>query len=446
MTAESRPLAARILAPGRIHYGWAMAAVTLLVLVMSAGFRSAAGVLIVPLEDEFGWSAATVSSAVSINLIMFGLGAPFAAALHDRFGVRRVTVTALLVVAAASAATTLISEPWQLRVLWGLVIGTATGAVSIPLAAIVGNRWFVRRRGLVTGIMTSANATGQLVFLPVLATIVTTAGWRWASATVAVVALLVVVPLAALLMRDHPADVGLPPYGAEEIEPPKAPAAGPVRTALGALREGSRSGTFWLLTGSFFVCGASTNGLVGTHLIPAAHDHGISEVTAASYLAAIGVFDIVGTTFSGWLTDRHDPRLLLFWYYGLRGLSLLCAALGAGIAEPRSARVHRLLRPGLGRDRPADGGADRRCLRARAGGHLLRVDLRRPPVRGGVRGVRSRRDPHRRRKLPLGVSDLGRDVHGRIAGRHADPHARRPARARDLKIGAWHRFSTERRR
>ncbi len=323
MTAESRPLAARILAPGRVHYGWAMAAVTLLVLVMSAGFRSTAGILIVPLEHEFGWSAATVSSAVSINLIMFGLGAPFAAALHDRFGVRRVTVTALLVVAAASAATTLISEPWQLRLLWGLVIGTATGAVSIPLAAIVGNRWFVRRRGLVTGIMTSANATGQLIFLPVLATIVTAAGWRWASATVAVVALLVVVPLAALVMRDHPSDVGLPPYGGEEIEMPVAPVSGPVRTALGGLREGARSGTFWLLAGSFFVCGASTNGLVGTHLIPAAHDHGVSEVTAASYLAAIGVFDIIGTTFSGWLTDRYDPRLLLFWYYGLRGLSLL---------------------------------------------------------------------------------------------------------------------------
>jgi MFS family permease len=315
----------------RVHYGWLMAAVTLLVLVMSAGFRSAAGVLILPLEHEFGWSAATVSSAVSINLVMFGLGAPFAAALHDRFGVRRVTVSALLIVAAASAATVLISQPWQLRVLWGLVIGTATGAVSIPLAAIVGNRWFVRRRGLVTGIMTAANATGQLIFLPILATIVTVAGWRWASATVAIVAVAVVVPLAAIVMRNRPADLGLAPYGAAEIEPAAPPAAGPVRTALDGLRQGSRSGTFWLLAGSFFVCGASTNGLIGTHLIPAAADHGVTEVTAASYLAAIGVFDIVGTTFSGWLTDRYDPRLLLFWYYGLRGLSLLAlhSVLGA---------------------------------------------------------------------------------------------------------------------
>ncbi|HYX84202.1 MAG TPA: MFS transporter [Gaiellales bacterium] len=323
MTAESRPLAARILVPGRIHYGWAMAAVTLVVLVMSAGFRSTAGVLIVPLEHEFGWSPATVSSAVSINLIMFGLGAPFAAALHDRFGVRRVTVTALLVVAAASAATTLISAPWQLRVLWGLVIGSATGAISIPLAAIVGNRWFVRRRGLVTGVMTAANATGQLIFLPLLAAIVTAAGWRWASATVAVVALTLVVPLAALVMRDRPADLGLAPYGAEALESAPERASGPVRTALAGLAEGARSGTFWLLAGSFFVCGASTNGLIGTHLIPAAADHGVSEVTAASYLAAIGVFDIIGTTFSGWLTDRYDPRALLFSYYGLRGLSLL---------------------------------------------------------------------------------------------------------------------------
>ena len=242
MTVESRSLAARVLAPGRVHYGWAMAGVTLLVLVMSAGFRSTAGVLIVPLEQEFGWSAATVSSAVSINLIMFGLGAPFAAALHERYGVRRVTVTALVVVAAASAATTLISSPWELRLLWGVVIGTATGAVSIPLAAIVGNRWFVRRRGLVTGIMTSANATGQLVFLPVLATIVTTAGWRWASATVAVVALLVVVPLAALIMRDRPSDVGIAPYGGDAVEVPKPPAAGPMRSALGGLARGCALG------------------------------------------------------------------------------------------------------------------------------------------------------------------------------------------------------------
>ncbi len=307
----------------RPHYGWIVMAVTLLVLVVTAGFRSMVGVLIVPLHDEFGWSRGEISAAASLSLLTFGLFAPFAAALHERFGMRRVCVAALAVIAAASAATTAVTAVWQLQLLWGLVIGAAAGAVSVPLAAIVATRWFVRRRGLVTSIMVTASATGQLVFLPILAAITAAAGWRWASAAIAAVALVVVLPLAALLLRDRPADVGLPPYGGEAIEPPPPPAGSPVRRALGALALASRSGTFWLLAFSFFVCGLSTNGLIGTHLIPAAIDHGVPEVTAASYLALIGFFDIVGTTCSGWLTDRYDPRLLLFWFYGLRGLSLL---------------------------------------------------------------------------------------------------------------------------
>jgi sugar phosphate permease len=290
---------------------------------MSAGFRATFGVLILPLQDEFGWSTATISAAMSVNLVCFGLSAPFAAALHERLGMRRVICGALAVVAVAGALATQVTHPWQLVVLWGLVIGSATGAVAIPLAAIVGSRWFVRRRGLVTGMMTASNATGQLVFLPGLAFVATTYGWRWAAGSIAVVALVLVLPLAALLVRDRPADVGLPPYGADVIEPPGPPAAAPVRAAFDGLRVGVRSPTFWLLAVTFFICGASTNGLIGTHLIPAAHDAGISETTAASYLAVIGIFDIAGTLFSGWLTDRYDPRLLLFWYYGLRGLSLL---------------------------------------------------------------------------------------------------------------------------
>jgi sugar phosphate permease len=304
------------------HYGFAMVGVTLLVLVMSAGFRSAPSVMIIPLQDQFGWSRATISSAVSINLVCFGLAAPFAAALHERFGIRPVVLSALATVAVASLITTQISQPWQLQLLWGAVIGSATGAVSVPLAAMVAQRWFVRRRGLVTGIMTAANATGQLVFLPALALLVRQYGWKAASITVAVVAVLLVMPLAALLMRNRPADVGLPPYGADEIEV-TTPAKAPMRAALGGLALGVRSGTFWLLAFTFFVCGASTNGLIGTHLIPAAVDQGVPAVTAAGYLALIGVFDIVGTTMSGWLTDRYDPRLLLFWYYALRGISLL---------------------------------------------------------------------------------------------------------------------------
>jgi len=231
-------------------------------------------------------------------------------------------VTALATIAASSLLTIAMTAPWQLYLLWGLVNGAATGAIAVPLAAIVANRWFASRRGLVTGLMTASNASGQLVFLPLLAWV---AGfdWRWAAGLVAVAALGLVLPIVAAFVRDYPADVGLPPYGASELAPPRAAAGNPFGRALSTVRDAAGSGTFWLLAGSFFICGATTNGLISTHLIPAAHDHGITQVTAAGLLALIGVFDVVGTTASGWLTDRYDSRWLLFWYYGLRGLSLV---------------------------------------------------------------------------------------------------------------------------
>jgi predicted MFS family arabinose efflux permease len=213
-------------------------------------------------------------------------------------------------------------SPWQLDLLWGVCNGLATGAIGVTLAAVIANRWFVERRGLVTGMLTASNATGQLVFLPLLGWIVTAEGWRTAATTVSVVALAFTLPLVVLFLRDSPAQIGLRPFGAVVDDPP-IPQQNPFRAAIDGLRLASGTSTFWLLTASFFVCGATTNGLIGTHLIPAAMDHGMSEVTAASLLAVIGVFDLVGTLCSGWLTDRFDPRWLLFWYYGLRGLSLL---------------------------------------------------------------------------------------------------------------------------
>ena len=307
----------------RIHYAWKVAAVGFLALVMASGFRSVTGVLLIPLHDEFGWSHQTIGLAVSLNLLCFGLGAPFAAALIERFGVRRVVGAALAAIAVSALLTVGMTQRWQLFVLWGLVNGCATGAVSVPLAAIIANRWFAERRGLVTGLMTASYASGQLIFLPALAWL---AGfdWRYASVAVATVALVLVLPAVLAVMRDRPEDVGLRPYGAEDSwQPPVRTAAPAFGAAVRALRTASRSGVFWLLAGTFFVCGATTNGLISTHLIPAAHDHGIAQVTAASLLALIGVFDVVGTTASGWLTDRYDPRKLLVVYYGLRGASLL---------------------------------------------------------------------------------------------------------------------------
>ena len=289
-------------------------------LLVGSGLRSMPTVMIDPLGDEFGWRVDQISLAIAVNLVLFGLMAPFSAALMERFGVRPVVGVALGAVAVASAATVWMNALWQLDLLWGLVIGAATGCLATPLAAIVATRWFVTRRGLVTGLLSSAYAAGQLVFLPLLALVTREAGWRWAAGIVALVAA-VAVPLAVSLLRERPADLGLPPFGGSVIEV-APPLANPFAATVQGLALGLRSRTFWILAGTFFICGATTVGVIGTHLIPAAHDHGIGAVTAASLLAVIGVFDIVGTTLSGWLTDRWDPRQLLFAFYALRGLSL----------------------------------------------------------------------------------------------------------------------------
>ncbi|WP_018654768.1 MFS transporter [Actinomadura flavalba] len=303
------------------HRAWLVAAVAFVALVGAAGFRATPGVLLVPLQDEFGWSRATTSFAVSVNLVLYGLTAPFAAALMDRFGIRRVTAAALALVAAGSALTVGMTASWQLVLCWGLLIGLGSGSMAMVFAATVAGRWFERHRGLVVGVLTAGGATGQLVFLPVLAWLTEAHGWRFASIAVALAAL-AVIPLVVLVMRDRPADVGLLPYGATSAEP-EPPRGNAARAALGALATASRTRAFWLLGGGFLICGATTNGLVGTHFIPAAHDHGMPETTAAGLLALVGLFDIAGTVASGWLTDRVDPRKLLAWYYALRGLSLL---------------------------------------------------------------------------------------------------------------------------
>ncbi|MFC4050401.1 MFS transporter [Actinomadura syzygii] len=306
----------------RVHRAWFVAAVAFVALVGAAGFRATPGVLIVPLQDEFGWSRATTSAAVSVNLVLYGLTAPFAAALMDRFGIRRVTAVALVLVAAGSGLTVFMSASWQLVLCWGVLVGLGTGSMAMVFAATVTGRWFVRHRGLVVGVLTAGGAAGQLVFLPLLAWLVDEYGWRSASLTVGGSAL-AVVPLIVLVLRERPSDVGLLPYGATVAEPEPPRSRDAARTALRALSKASKSKAFWLLAGGFFICGGSTNGLVGTHFIPAAHDHGMGETTAASLLALVGIFDIVGTIASGWFTDRLDSRKLLGWYYALRGLSLL---------------------------------------------------------------------------------------------------------------------------
>lgn len=318
---------------GRI--AWVVFAATFLTVLGAAGFRAAPGVMLDPLHHEFGWSKATISVAVSVNLVLYGLMGPVSAALMGRYGLRVVVTSALVLVAASSVATIWMTQPWHYVLAWGVGVGVGSGCVATMLAAAVASRWFVAHRGLVTGALTAAAATGQLIFLPLFGYLAEEVSWHWVAASVAIGAL-AVVPLVVGFIRNSPAEIGRRPVGAPVDYEAPALVANPLSAAGSALTTAWRSGAFWLLAGSFFVCGASTNGLIGTHYVSAAGDHGVRETVAASSLALIGVFDIVGTVLSGWLTDRMDPRKLLLVYYALRGLSLVALDLaldaqGAGL-------------------------------------------------------------------------------------------------------------------
>ena len=306
----------------KIHPAWIVAAITFGTLFASAGFRSAPSVLILPLEEEFGWRRDVISAAIAINVLLFGLTAPFAAALMDRFTIRKVVMSALSVISLGALLTIWMNQSWHLLLLWGVVVGIGTGSMALVFAATIANRWFVKKRGLVIGVLTAAGASGQLVFLPTLANLAQDPGWRASSLMISIAAFLMV-PLIYFFLKEDPQSINTTPYGAEiDWQPPMLEKGNAAKVALDALRDASKVRNFWYLVGSFFVCGLSTSGLIGTHFIPAAHDHGMSQVTAASLLALIGVFDVVGTITSGYLTDRIDPRKLLFFYYSLRGLSL----------------------------------------------------------------------------------------------------------------------------
>lgn len=311
---------------GRVHRAWLVAGVAALAIVAAGAFTTMAGLLVGPLHREFGWSRSSIGLAASVNMVLYGLTAPFAAALMDRFGMRRVVGGALTAVAVGALCTTVMTEPWQFVLTWGVLVGTGCGSMAMAFAATVTDRWFVRRRGLVTGVLTAAGVFGQFVFLPLLSWIVEHYAWRAGTVTL-VVTTSAVLPLVLLLLRDHPADAGVRAYGATEFRTRPAPVPGVARRTLRVLARSARTGPFWLLAATFAICGASTNGVMWTHFTPAAHDHGMAPTVASSLLATIGVFNVAGTVASGWLTDRADPRRLLAAYYAMRGLTLLALPL-----------------------------------------------------------------------------------------------------------------------
>ncbi|MGP0584360.1 MFS transporter [Paenibacillus timonensis] len=317
----------------RFYYGWIIVLLTFVTLLVSAGIRSLPSVLLLPFQDEFGWSRGSISSVISIGILLYGLVGPFSASLLLRFGFRKVIICSLSVLGLSLAVTPFIHALWQFELLWGVVSGLSTGMMANVLGVTVSNQWFAKRKGLIIGLLTASAATGQLLFLPLFAKLTSDLGWRYA-VYLAVASIVVVLVAVAIWMRNHPYEVGAAPYGSTEVVKPE-PFRGNILIApLHNLRLAMKHPTFWLLAGTFFFCGFSTNGLIGTHLIAACGDHGMLEVTAAGLLAMMGIFDLFGTTISGWLSDRFDSRKLLFWYYGLRGLSLLFLPFALNSASP----------------------------------------------------------------------------------------------------------------
>lgn len=316
----------------KIHFSWIILSVTFVSIIAAGSIRSSSGVFIVPFEEQFSWARSSISFAFAVGLFWYGLSGPFMAAFVEKYGLKRMMLISMSMLVVGLAATFVMQTEWQLVLIWGVVIGLGSSLFLTVISPTIANRWFVKKSGLALGILTAATATGQLVLLPILATLVENYSWHAAILLILGIAIVMLV-LIMLVMKNYPSEKGIAPYGEEEIvEPPPFTTGNPFIHALKSLGEGLRSRVFWLLAGSFFICGLSTSGLIGTHFISYCISFGIPVVTAASMLSLMGVFDLVGTTLSGWLSDRFDNRWLLFWYYGLRGLSLLAlpVALASG--------------------------------------------------------------------------------------------------------------------
>ncbi len=304
------------------HYGWIIVVVTFLALLSTAGVRNAAAVFIKPFEAEFGWDRGSISLAIAVSLFAFGFGGPLGGGLIDRFGPRRVLIGGMALIALGLGPLLWLNSLWQLHILWGIIVGIGTGATANVLGASVASRWFQAHRGVILGLFSAASAAGQLAFLPAMITLASAAGWRWAIGLLLIGIGVLIIPV-LLFMRDRPQDVGLLPVGAEKLSVQAAAVTQAEDSRSTKIGDAIRTREFWILASSFFICGYTTNGLIGTHLLPHAVEHGFSEVTTAGAIGLMGIMNIFGTLASGWLSDRYDNRKLLAFYYGFRALSLL---------------------------------------------------------------------------------------------------------------------------
>ena len=309
----------------KIHYSWIILVITFCAIIVAGIVRSSSGVFIDPFEKEFGWDRPAISFAFAVSLFLYGFSGPFMAAFVEVFGLKRMMLYSMLVLALGLGLTFVMQTEWQLVLIWGVLIGIGSGLFLTVLSTQVANRWFVKKRGLAVGILTAATATGQLILLPILASFVDNYSWRYATGLIFLLSVIMFVVM-AVWMRNSPQEIGILAYGQArkiDVEVVSKKGQNPFQMAFQSLAEGLRVKEFWLLAGSFFICGLSTTGLIGTHFISYCISFGIPVVTAASLLSFMGIFDLVGTTVSGWLSDRIDNRWLLFWYYGLRGISLM---------------------------------------------------------------------------------------------------------------------------
>jgi MFS family permease len=294
---------------------------TTVILLAGSGVRSSFGIFIKPMEAEFGWDRVALSVVASLSLFLYGAMGPIVGRLADRWGPRGVLVAAVILLGTGAIGSSAIASLWQLYLTAGIITALGAGGAAMSVAASLATRWFDTRRGLVLGIAGGGMAAGQLLIIPLTMTLTLTWGWRTGFLVLGIGFLLLILPLAFAVLRNDPQDLGLTPYGAAAGFMPATTeqrAAG--RTGI---TQAVRSTAFWLLAGSFFVCGYTTSGLVLTHLIPYASEHGFHATQAATALGLMGALNIVGTVGSGWICDRVGAKIPLAGYYLLRGLSLV---------------------------------------------------------------------------------------------------------------------------
>jgi MFS family permease len=309
-------------ARGALHDAWIVLGAVMIIMLLASGLRAVFGVFIKPIEATFGWDRASLSGVAALSLLLLGAVGPVAGWLADRWGPRRVIVFGCLILAAGTVLSSQVMSLWQIYLSAGVLMAVGGGGIQMSTAATVAARWFEARRGLVLGILGGAMSAGQLVIIPLAVWLTLHHGWRQSFLWLGIALLIIALPLALWFVKDDPARYGLQPYGAGQSRPeggqhPKTPER---RVPIG---EAMQVPAFWLLASTFFVCGYTTGGLVLTHLVPHAADHGFSEMNAAQAMGVMGALNILGTVASGWICDHFGRKGPLAFYYAVRGLSLL---------------------------------------------------------------------------------------------------------------------------